>query len=215
MYTGQFNQDEFIHKRYFQTKRSGVSIECGAFDGLTESGAYFFEREMGWTSINIEAYPLIYDRLCQNRPNSINISIALSNNVGVTTFKHAVHPRLGENFGNGSISHKEEHIQDLIGQNCTFTDHKVKVDTYKNVLNEVMTLPNMRGKSIDLLILDVEGNELNVIEGMDGSEYLPKVLCIEYPHVGLDNIKNSLTLLSLEYDLDCTFMNNAYFLLKS
>lgn len=212
MYTGQSFQDEFIHKKYFLNKREGVSIECGAFDGITESSTFFFEREMGWTSINIEAYPLIFDRLCHNRPHSINLSVALSDTQGSSLFRHAIHPILGDNFGNGSILHQFEHIQDLLAQNCSFSEFEVSTNTYKNIIDEIMKSSRMAGKSIDLMILDVEGNEINVIKGMMESIYLPKVFCVEYPHVGLENISNLA--LKLGYQLDCTYMNNAYYLLK-
>lgn len=212
MYTGQFQQDEFIHKRYFLNVRRGVSIECGAFDGITESSTYFFEREMGWTSINIEAYPPVFDRLCHNRPDAFNLSLALSDSPGSASFKHAIHPAHGANFGNGSISHQHEHMQDLLRQNCTFVDYTVSVNTYKNVIDEIMNFPHMQGRSIDLMVLDVEGNEISVIKGMSGAKALPRIFCIEYPHVGLDSISNAVA--ALGYELDCTHKNNAYYILR-
>lgn len=38
---GQSEQDKFIFERYFQTKEKGISIECGAFDGIMESSTLF------------------------------------------------------------------------------------------------------------------------------------------------------------------------------
>jgi hypothetical protein len=59
-------------------------------------------------------------------------------------------------------------------------------------------------------VLDVEGYEMEVLEGMKNSKFLPKILSIEYPHVGLDQIK--LFLENLNYEFDLIKDNNAYFI---
>jgi hypothetical protein len=69
---------------------------------------------------------------------------------------------------------------------------------------------NFHDQTIDLFVLDVEGYEIEVLEGMKNSKFLPKILCVEYPHVGLDNIKSFLN--ELNYKFDLTKDNNAYFI---
>lgn len=61
-YYGQFNPqvDKVLHERYFANKFNGVSIECGAFDGLTENCTKFFEENYNWKTINIEPLPHIF-----------------------------------------------------------------------------------------------------------------------------------------------------------
>jgi hypothetical protein len=63
---------------------------------------------------------------------------------------------------------------------------------------------------VDLFVLDVEGYEMEALEGMINSKFLPQILCVEYPHVGLDHIK--LFLEDLNYKFDLTKDNNAYFI---
>ena len=65
-------------------------------------------------------------------------------------------------------------------------------------------------QEVDLFVLDVEGFEIEAIKGMVGSKYLPKIMCVEYPHVGLENIKNLLT--NMDYKFDILKDNNAYFI---
>jgi len=52
---GQWNphQDQVLYENYFKDKRNGFYIKCGAESMGTES--YFFEMELGWKGINIEA----------------------------------------------------------------------------------------------------------------------------------------------------------------
>ena len=88
---GQLEQDKFIYDRYFKNYSKGISIECGAFDGVMESSTYFFEETLGWVTINIEASPPIFDMLETNRKNSININKGLSDQNDMLIFEHAIH----------------------------------------------------------------------------------------------------------------------------
>ena len=51
---------------------------------------------------------------------------------------------------------------------------------------------------------------MEVLEGVENSKFLPQILCVEYPHVGLDNLKFLLE--KLNYKFDLTKDNNAYFI---
>ena len=209
MYYGQSEQDRFIHERYFLDKRNGISIECGAFDGVMESATYFFEESMGWSAINIEASPPIYNMLDSNRKKSININKGLSNKKGNLIFNHAIHPQHGVKFGNGSFNHKESHIDILKMENCTFESYEVETIPYRDLIDVIMD-QNFNGRTVDLFVLDVEGFEVEVLDGMVGSKYFPNIFCIEYPHVGLDKLQEILV--DLGYRFDTINETNAYFI---
>jgi FkbM family methyltransferase len=209
MYYGQSEQDRFIHEKYFLDKRNGISIECGAFDGVMESATYFFEESMGWSAINIEASPPIYNMLDSNRKKSININKGRSNKKGNLIFNHAIHPQHGVKFGNGSFNHKESHIDILKMENCTFESYEVETIPYRDLIDVIMD-QNFNGRTVDLFVLDVEGFEVEVLDGMVGSKYLPNIFCIEYPHVGLDKLQEILV--DLGYRFDTINETNAYFI---
>jgi len=190
---------------------NGIAIECGAFDGITESSTYFFEKNMGWKCINIEASPPIFNILNQNRVNSFNFNLGLGNSTTELIFKHVVHPFHGEKFGNGSFSHKFNHLELLQQENCRFDEYLICCDTYKNVIDKFME-KNFLGKEIDLFVLDVEGFENEVLFGMVGSKFLPKVMCVEFPHVGLENLKDVIN--TMGYNFDTIKDSNAFFIKK-
>lgn len=206
---GQFKPqvDEFIFKRYFSDLNYvGTCIECGAFDGIIDSSTKFFEETCGWKCYNIEAVPYIFEKLKKNRPNSNNFNFALSNKKGEHIFYFPIHPVLCKDFGNGSLNHTEEHKKELLDNNCTFDEFPVETTTYKDFImgNNI--------DFVDLFVLDVEGVELDVIEGMKGCEVLPSVICVEYGHIGLDKIRKSLYYLGYIFD---TISNaNAFFIKK-
>ena len=210
-YYGQFNPpiDQVIHERYFKNKYNGVAIECGAFDGLTECSCKFFEENYNWKTINIEPLPNVFENLIKNRPNSINLNIALSNNNEDKIFKNYKHPRLGYEWGNGSLNHTDAHereLKELCG-NDNYITHSVKCNTYSEIIE------NLNIQSLDLFVLDVEGHEYNVIDSMVGCDILPDVFVIEHGHTDSSDLLNKLnSCLNAEYKLDHVSFVNSFFI---
>jgi FkbM family methyltransferase len=204
---GQFDPpvDQFIFQRYFPDSGiKGIAVECGAFDGLTECSCKFFEESSDWQCYNLEPAPANYSKLVINRPNSTNLPIGLSNESGSKTFTHVISPLVGENFGNGSLQHTAAHLEDLKNRGCQFQEVKIDVLTWRDFVEKVGL------QRIDLLVLDVEGHELAVIEGMKGCSVLPDVICIEVGHLSLVDIRNALGQLGYIYDISSHV--NAFFI---
>jgi FkbM family methyltransferase len=204
-YYGQFSPpvDYTLHTRYFGGRRGGVCVECGAFDGVTESSCKFFEESLGWTAYNLEPMPSAFRSLVRNRPLSRNVNAALSNKQATARFLQVTHPRLGENFGNSSLGHTPQHLQELRDIGCTFAEVEVDAITWDEFVRRE------RLSSVDLLVLDVEGHEVQVLEGMAGCDVLPSVACVEFGHISLDEITRRMD--ALGYTLDHQEYVNAFF----
>jgi FkbM family methyltransferase len=202
-YYGQFDPpvDKVIFDAYFINKRNGFFIECGAYDGIVECSCKLFE-DLGWTGLNVEASPRIFQRLIQNRPNSRNVNVALSDTIGNQTF-HDISSPTGIADGNGSLMHCAEHKALLVQQGCGTFPVTVAVTTYAQLMKD------QNIAHVDLLVLDVEGHELQVLSGMMGCPTLPDVMCIEFPFTGLDNITKKVS--ELGYRLDFLKHNNAHY----
>ena len=205
-YYGQWNppQDEVIYRNYFLDKHGLASIECGA--SISGTSTHFFDESMNWTCFNLEASKYAFKCLKDYRPHAINLNIALSNKNGVSVFKDIIFAPGGGN-DNGSLHHTPAHMKELEGYGCVFEEYEVPTMTYATFVNEI-TLPD---HIPSLFVLDVEGFELEVIDGMKNmplSNY-PEVVCVEYPIVGFDKIKHALQ--RLAYDFDFVSYNNAYF----
>jgi FkbM family methyltransferase len=199
--------DRVLYETFFKNKRDGFFVECGAFDGFTECTCKFFEETMGWKGINIEPTPYAYGKLVRNRPYSINENCALSAKSGRATFTNAIHPNLGLHFGNGSLSHTKEHKDELIATGCKFETFEVEcvrfVELYKK-----HNLPD-----IDLFVLDVEGHELEALNGILDIPHsaLPKIFCIEHTIAGLDEL---VKILDLQYTHHSNHHHNSFFVKK-
>lgn len=197
--------DKFLYDNYFKDIKDGTCIECGALDGLLESSCKFFEESMGWTNVNVEPSPPLYKMLCENRPDSINVRAALSNKTSREIFTHVVHPGMGTRFGNGSLTHTATHKNELVREGCKFEEYEVDVITYDDLID-------ISGiKTLDLFVLDVEGHEIQVLNGMKNSKLLPTVFCIEHGHLG-DQINKHLD--DLGYKLDRKSHNNSFYIKK-
>lgn len=209
MYYAQFELDKFLNDNYIQNKKDGFYVESGAYDGIEESTCLFFELELGWNGINIEPVPFIFDQLIKNRPNSINLDIALYNKAEKKEFTHIIHPERGKFFGNGSLKHSKEHMDKLVNKNCTPITFLVQCYPFKTVWDKLYK----NKKEIDLFVLDIEGGELEAISGIlkIDKKYYPKIFCIEHSHVGFDNIEN---ILRKYYDFSKSYYHNSIFIRK-
>jgi FkbM family methyltransferase len=192
---GQFRNkvDEVIYKRYFKNKKDkGVCLECGSHDGVKFSSTKVFEESLGWKSINIEAHPESYKKLEENRPDSININCALSNKEGELSFRHGPNHILRAHV-----------VPDGTKESGDFKVIKVPARTYKDVIGELGI------EHLDLFVLDVEGHEMDVLRGMEGTTVWPDVFVIE-----LNGRKRQLRefLKPLGYIFDGKVNVNGYFI---
>lgn len=83
-YYSQSGQDEWVNQ-FFNSKKKGFFIEVGAYDGIQTSNTYFFEKNLDWDGICIEANPQIFQKLKVNR-KSKNINLAVNDFKGECFF---------------------------------------------------------------------------------------------------------------------------------
>lgn len=212
---GQQLLDKYLFESLFIDKKSpGFFIEAGAYDGVTESTCKFFEETFGWSGINIEPDPIHYSRLINNRPNSINLNIGLGspkNTEKILPFiavehppgKHAVDKRF---LGHGSCNLSIEHSKWLLDNGYTLVNESILIKSINSIIQEHSV------SNIDLFVLDVEGYELEVIEGLKTCKVLPKVMCVEWVNENRHAIIDTLT--SLNYIFHSQYTQNLIFKLK-
>jgi FkbM family methyltransferase len=162
-----------------------------------------FERHLDWTGYNIEAWPQHFLRLQTNRPKSTNLNCALSNNSSEAVFVQAVHPVLGNRFGNGSLKHSDIHKSELEKMGCTFERVSIQTKTWNSICEEYSI------RHVDLMVLDVEGHESEVISGMTKASVLPMIAVVEAWPDKLDLVKSQME--ALGYIYDGNYLSNLFF----
>jgi FkbM family methyltransferase len=175
--------NEVIHKKYFKDKIEGFFVECGASDGLHLSVCKHFE-DKGWTGINIEPVPESFEKLIKNRPKSRNLNYAISNFIGTHNFidlKHSSTPNGIIGCGYLDILDKKQNNPSTI-----YTNFTVNVTKFSQIFTE--------NKPIDLFVLDVEGTEIQALEGIleIPKEFYPEIFCIEINKIDINKLDSML-----------------------
>lgn len=175
-FPSQFGEDLFLWDT-FEGQLDGFFIEVGAFDGVNYSVTYALEA-FGWKGLLIEAIPERFQQCQKARPNS-----------------RVVHAALGPRGAKGTIDFTI--VDDVLGGMMSYsksTPHHMRaVDQLQKGRRKVtVPLTSMdellkdHAGPIDLAVIDVEGVELEVLNGFDLLKHKPKVLILEDNARGAD-----------------------------
>lgn len=195
-YYGQFDPpvDRYLLETFFAHKREpGFFVECGAFDGVYDSSCLMFEESLAWKGVNFEASPLIFPLLQERRPRSTNLNVALSRGPGTAIFRHVSDELHGDFLGWGSLEHQASQLSAIAAGAMRVSESHVQTCAWRDC--EIL----QSQEQIDLFVLDVEGHELAVIDGMMGAKVLPRVMCVEHGQIGVETLSRKLGELGLDY----------------
>jgi len=176
-YYSQHGED-YLLWNFFGFKREGYFIEVGAFDGVYLSNTYSFES-VGWKGICIEPIPEMYALCAKNRENSICINAA----AGADEQNHEKIGFFQDDMGLYASCVTSEESARFIEQsyendNISYEGLK-KYDVEVRSLNNILETEQKKHQSIDFVSIDVEGFELDVLNGFNLKKYKPTVLLIE------------------------------------
>ena len=143
-------------------KEKGIYIDVGSHHPLINNNTFILYKR-GWRGINVDLDFNSIDMFNYFRPKDHNIQIALSNKIGFTDL-YFFHNRSAKNTITKSRGKGAKSIK------------RVKTDTLNNIIKN----SKINTKKIDFLSIDVEGNELNVLKGLNFKKYRPKIISIEF-----------------------------------
>lgn len=158
--------------KYVGFKTNGVFVEVGGFDCRQWSPSYPLAKHYGWSGVYFEPQPDLAAKCRRNHgPNVTIIEKAISNYTGRATL-----------FLGGSISTIVEQERDLYMSIPVFacTGHAdgktVEVDVA--ILGDELTKAGIH-PGFDLLVIDVEGAEVDVLSVFDISYWRPTIVAVE------------------------------------
>lgn len=170
-YHGHEGQDAFVHQTFFADKRDGVFVDIGAYDGVTWSNSLFFERELGWRGLCVEASPRRYAKYRLSGRRTPCVNVAVGDRDGEAQFLDVVS---GLTMMNGLL--------DTLAPNQRFLIEG------RGSRTEVITVPLRRLDGllrehgltrVDFLTLDVEGAEVAILQSFDLDAFAVQVICLE------------------------------------
>ena len=174
----------------FFNKKNGFFIEAGANNGVWQSNTLFLETELNWHGLLIEPNLVKYEECKKNRKNKKNIFY----NCALVSRDYKENQVAG-------FFNEQDYENSLMAQVCeedpTYTPedsrwaNKVKVKVPAKKLSDILDENNI--SDIDFFSLDVEGYELNVLNGLDFSRHRPKIICVEaWGHKAFFKVKQKL-----------------------
>lgn len=165
---------EFVYHTFFESVKNKFFIDVGATNGLNGSNTSLFEFYLNWNGICIEPNTIQYEKLTKNR-NCKTYNCCISNTDTIKEFLEVQGPVY-------ALSGLKE-TYDLNGTDRLFSEIQKMNDTIVKKNIEVKKLSTIMNENnithVDYLSIDVEGHELNVLEGIDFKNHFIDVISVE------------------------------------
>ncbi|MDQ3046988.1 MAG: FkbM family methyltransferase [Bacteroidota bacterium] len=197
-YYSQHGEDFLLNKVF--NKTDGFFVEVGCIDGRRFSNTLFFE-EQGWKGICIEAHSDYIERIKTNRPGSEVVHCAIGEkDEGVVTFYANARGSLSSLDKSTEERWKRDYKQYFSG----FEEQKVEKRTLSSVFDQ------LKIQQIDFISIDIEGYEVEALQGLDLLKHKPTIILIESDS---DEHKQGIEkkLLPAGYQLILDFGGNLYY----
>ncbi len=171
------NREDLILAGFFDDNEKGFYVDVGANEPTHESVTkYFYDK--GWSGINIEPIPVLFEKLKDFRKRDINLQLGIGVKESTATLHYYPH-------GDGLSTLSDEMANEYKKHTSDFTkdaeEISIKVVPLKTVLTE-----HVGNKTIAFMKIDVEGMEHDVLLSNDWKKFRPEVICIEANHIQSD-----------------------------
>jgi len=162
---GQFAEDRILQE-IFGDRAEGYCVEVGAYDGRTGSATYPFEKR-GWQCLLVEPIPALVEEIRRHRASTV-VNCAVSDREGTATFFVA------ENVEQMStLDLTADHLEWIEQVGGAVKEITVRTATLDSLLAEA-AFPE-----IQFITIDVEGHEMEVLEGFTLETHRPRIVIIE------------------------------------
>lgn len=91
----QDGEDLYAYEHFFYNVKGGVFVELGALDGVMYANSLFFEKNLGWRGVLIEASSKNFPNLIQNRPSAVCVQSAVCDRHRLVHFVEHANPCCG------------------------------------------------------------------------------------------------------------------------
>jgi FkbM family methyltransferase len=176
IFYSQFEQDRIINI-LLNNKKNGSFVDIGAYDGITFSNSFFFEKHNNWSGICFEPNPISFKKLSQVR-NCILINGGISEKEGNLTFKA---------FSGNQELEMLSGFQEFFNDNQTLRI-KEQLNNVKNSQTETIqiqthslnkVLKDNKINYVDYCSIDTEGGEYNILKTIDFDSIYVSALSVE------------------------------------
>lgn len=165
---------EFVYDKFFSNVKNKFFIDVGASNGLDGSNSSLFEFYLNWNGICVEPHMVQYNKLIKNR-NCKTYNCCIGNTDTTKEFWEI----------QGSIAslsglketYDSRHIERVNSEVSAANDIIIKKDIQVKRLSTIMNENSIT--HVDYLSIDVEGAELQVLEGIDFDNHYINIISLE------------------------------------
>lgn len=168
------NGEDYLLWQLFDYKSNGFYVDIGAFDGVHLSNSFSFEQQR-WKGICVEPHPRYFALCQQTRPLAHCVQAAC---VGDENIKSVEFYSEALGLLSGVIEDQES-VQNKYQRRGLDFEGFTKLTVPAITLNALLDQYALPSTEIDFISIDVEGFELEVLQGLDLSRYRPRVLLLE------------------------------------
>ncbi len=159
-YYSQFYQDYYLDHYIFAGKKNGVFLDVGGNNPIHINNTYFFKLNRNWSGLAFEPMPKMYSKWKEYRAIKC-LPVAVGSRNGESEFCECE-----DDYMSGIVK-----TVDYNGK--VSKRYKVKVLTLKSVFKKYNI------NHVDFMSVDVEGAELDVLNGIDFNEVVIDYIVIE------------------------------------
>ena len=170
------NSVDLLIGHFFKNVEQGVYLDIGCYHPIKGSNTYLLHKK-GWNGINIDLDQHAVSLFNKFRSGDHNIVAAVSDKHENTKL-YSHHTNSPVQTINKATSNKKNYL------NSSVT--KIKTQT----LNSIIENSPFSEKKIDLLSIDIEGNEYKALKNFRFDKYKPSLVIVEF---------NDLNLIELEF----------------
>ena len=160
-----FGTIDILVNYFFKNKLNGFFVDVGCQNPISNNNTYLLYKNKNWNGINIDLDQKNIDLFNLVRKRDVNIKATISSG----NFKKKIY-----------YYHSKSAINTIEKKISSFQKAKVKkiIDVQTITLNQLLIQNKI--KKIDFLSIDVEGHEINVLNGFNIKKYRPSLVVIEF-----------------------------------
>jgi len=159
--------EDIVLARLLGERSRGFYVDVGAHHATRFSNTYALYRK-GWRGLNIDATPGSMESFCKMRPGDINLEVSISDQKDPLVFHM---------FREGALNTFDSALaRSYIDGGW---EQKGSVEMVPKTLAQVLDEHLEAGQKIDLMNIDVEGEDLGVLKSNDWNKYCPEIVIVE------------------------------------
>ncbi len=170
-YFSHCGEDWWLDEHVFKGQRGGTFVDLGGYDGVHGSNTLFFELMHGWNGLLLEPSPKPYDKAASFRRCHC-LKLAVAKAAGEARFLEVSD---GYTMMSGLVESFHAEVRAHLADHPSHKQAEITVRT--TTLDSLLRSHGLR--KIDFISMDIEGAELQVLEGFPFDSYDVRAWIIE------------------------------------